>query len=238
MSAGVRILAAVAIAAACVVPAQAQQCASAGQFKGLELYSWPAGEGWMLALVPGTNRAKAPGEIKSHPCAGSVERMIGPLSRLGAGQQVFWFHRRIPGFEYPPDSVVDRVVAAAQRAGVELHGPPREGVGPPGVPENVACTQRARELEQRKAALERARDEADRETFELQRRTVEMDNELRIVDGKDRATVAEYNARAAEHSRRVEAHNRRIASLNTNVAELNAAIGQHDSACGGSLRLR
>ena len=219
-------------------PAEAQQCASAGQFKGLELYSWPARDGWMLSLVPGTNRAKATEEIKSHPCRGSVEQMLVPLSRLGAGQQVFWFHRRIPGFEYPPDNVIDRVAASAQRAGVELHGPPREGIGPAPGPQGSACNERARELEQRKATLERTKEAADRETFELQRKTVEMDNELRTVDGKDRATVAEYNARAAEHTRRVDAHNRRIAQLNAGVAELNAAIDQHAGACGGGLRLR
>lgn len=217
---------------AVVSSAHAQKCPSKGQFKGIELYSWPVGESWRFAMVPGTNRAKPAGEIKGHPCTGNADEMAAVMTRLGDGQLIFWFHRKIPGFTYPPDAVIDRVVASARQAGVDLHGPPRESDASP-VMDIKRCKEWEGQLNQRHAELVRAKESAEQETALIQRESAELATQLRSINSSDRDAVAAHNARAAEHNRRSIAHNQQIVALNEQMAAHHSESTEMLASCSG-----
>ena len=60
-------------------------------FKGVELYSWRAGDEWRFSLLIGTNRVKFEREIKS-PAAtlANLADLKKKLAQLAPGEQVSW----------------------------------------------------------------------------------------------------------------------------------------------------
>jgi hypothetical protein len=95
-------------------------------FKGVELYSWPARDGFRFSLLWGTNRTKTTAEIRSEACAlVSVDALKDVLVRLAPGEHVVWSHRGCPKNRcaYPPNDVVEAVLRHARSAGVVLDRP-------------------------------------------------------------------------------------------------------------------
>jgi hypothetical protein len=211
-------------------PAAAQKCPARNQFKGLELYSWQDSRGWKFALVPGTNRAKPAAEIKGQACVVDADRLAAEFARLGDRQMLFWFHRNIAGFAYPPDDVIEKIVVAAKQAGVEMNGPPRESdIATPSALQQ--CKLRQGELNQRHAELTRARDESNAKTASIERESAELAIQLRNVQGANQEFVAAHNARAAEHNVRAAEHNKHVASLRERMDALNNDMTAMQSAC-------
>ena len=107
--------------------------------KGYELYSWQTGEDWVFTLISGTNRIKSFEEITSAATlledgfvkitVTTMDDLETLLKRLPAGVEVFWsgidlsgeVEEGTPYFTYPPDEIMDRVIAIADEQGVQLH---------------------------------------------------------------------------------------------------------------------
>jgi hypothetical protein len=86
--------------------------------KGYELYSWEDGGQWYFSLLVGTNRMKAPEEIRSC-CGGLVlDQLRGQLLQLPAGQFVTWLSGETLAF--PPDDVVGQVRRICSDRGLQL----------------------------------------------------------------------------------------------------------------------
>jgi hypothetical protein len=220
-----------------IFPVHAQKCPTKDQFKGVELYSWQAAEGWRFALLPGTNRLKTDSEIKSSSCTGSVDQMMEIISRLGDKQHVLWSHDKVSGLMYPPDAVVDRIAASARKHGIVLYGPLREGAASSNA-ELEACKSRESELNQRHAELARVKEEADTETARLERESADLAVKLRALNNGDREAVAAHNARALEHNSKALAHNKLIADLNERMTKQHEETKQMLSTCtSGALKL-
>ena len=139
---------AICLAAACrqaVTPAQPTPTATpplplARSMKGYELYSWPVGEEWHFTLITGTNRNKtveevttgedllaADGWVRIH--VQGVDAIQGVLSRISAGEWVFW-----AGPEWatgnlgagsditlPPQAIIDAIEQHANQLGLQFH---------------------------------------------------------------------------------------------------------------------
>lgn len=107
--------------------------------KGYELYSWQAGGEWIFTLTTGTNRSKSFDEITSTDntledefvkiTVTSIDDLVSLIERLPAGVDLLWSGIDLTGeveegiiyFTYPPDELMDRVVAAAAEKGIQLH---------------------------------------------------------------------------------------------------------------------
>lgn len=116
------------VASLVVVPLQAQERSREKAFKGMELYSWKDSNGdWVFALLPGTNRIKPETEIKKQekqiPNTNELEIRF---SQLAEGEQVFWVNPDRKGFSYPNQSTIDKIIASAKKAKVELHVSPKD----------------------------------------------------------------------------------------------------------------
>jgi len=112
---------ALAGAAACV---EMQGREAQPSFKGMELYSWrgPDGE-WLFGLTPGTNRRKSVEEIQGATTIQGIEELKQALAQLAEGEQVFWSHVGLEGFEYPPAAVLREVQSFAREHEVEVEVP-------------------------------------------------------------------------------------------------------------------
>jgi hypothetical protein len=59
--------------------------------KGWELYSWPNGNDWNYALLPGTNRLKSYGEVVNSPYrVTGIEMLERMLLKLPEGESIIW----------------------------------------------------------------------------------------------------------------------------------------------------
>ena len=107
--------------------------------KGYELYSWQTGDDWIFTLITGTNRVKSFDEITSienqledgylKVTVTSIEDLQTLLKRLPAGVDLIWSGIDLTGeveegtiyFTYPPEEMIEQVVAVAEEQGVVLH---------------------------------------------------------------------------------------------------------------------
>jgi hypothetical protein len=97
--------------------------------KGYELYSWPAGQDWDFALLPGTNRLKTLDQIKSSvPTLHGLEAVKTVLTNLPVGEHVFWMGgnwlrqaQADPGdIAIPPAPVRDQITGFCSQRGIAL----------------------------------------------------------------------------------------------------------------------
>jgi hypothetical protein len=216
--------------AAMSVDAAAQKCPARNQFKGVELYSWQDARGWKFALVPGTNRAKPAGDIKGQGCVVSADQLMAELARLGDKQTIFWFHKNIAGFTYPPDDVIEKIVTAAKQAGVEMNGPPRESDAATPVALKQ-CKDKQGDLNRRHAEMSRVKQEMDGKTAVMDRESAELAAQLRNVQGANQSHVDAHNARSTEHNRRVKEHNENVLAQRQRMDALNAEMTAFESEC-------
>jgi hypothetical protein len=88
--------------------------------KGYELYSWSESDVWYFTLITGTNSLKTYDEITSDRIdqetgdwirikVESVEQIKDVLKRLPKGASIGWTIRRVPGFSFPPEQMVDEI---------------------------------------------------------------------------------------------------------------------------------
>lgn len=104
-------------------------------FKGYELYSWQEGEEWHFTLITGTNRNKTVEEVLSpvplvvsdgwvHIHAVGAEELKATLSRLPAGEHVFWFSEFYgeggEAISLPPRDAVEAISSHATACGLDL----------------------------------------------------------------------------------------------------------------------
>ena len=107
--------------------------------KGYELYSWQAGSTRVYTLATGTNRDKSFEEITAVEntidggyvkiTVTSLEDLKTLLSRLPAGEEVFWGGIDLAGqgsegtiyFSYPPDEELSQILRYSQELGINLH---------------------------------------------------------------------------------------------------------------------
>ena len=93
------------------------------RFKGVEMYSWKdAKQGWVYALLSGTNRLKTEAEVKSSPRLVGTGTLGPALEKLAEGEQVFWSSHGLDGFELPPVAKIREIKALAKKARVKLSG--------------------------------------------------------------------------------------------------------------------
>ena len=93
----------------------------------MELYSWQNSNGnWVFAVVGGTNRLKTEAEIKKKENQiGSMDQLSQVFEKLAEHEQVYWFHRKLKGFAYPDEKMVDSIASLARKANVDLYVPPK-----------------------------------------------------------------------------------------------------------------
>ena len=101
--------------------------------KGYELYSWREPEQLVLVfvLLPGTNRNKTLQEIAAAPKIRGVSALKAELDLLAPGENVFWFHDRVPAdpdvgvkLVYPDGGATLDILRWAKRpCEIELHMP-------------------------------------------------------------------------------------------------------------------
>ncbi|MFA5160794.1 MAG: hypothetical protein WC421_00965 [Elusimicrobiales bacterium] len=94
--------------------------AMAHSMKGWELYSWPAGDGWKFALLPGTNRLKNAGEITAGPAVYGAEQLKAQIKTLARGEQILWNLRNMEGFSMPPQDTVSDLSDYCKDKGIDL----------------------------------------------------------------------------------------------------------------------
>jgi len=88
---------------------------------GYELYSWYGGPDWCFALVAGTSHVKRYEEISARDVRiEGVQALEEVLSRLPAGERVYWSVQRIPGTTLPPARTVEELFAFCNDIGVWL----------------------------------------------------------------------------------------------------------------------
>jgi hypothetical protein len=208
----------------------AQKCPARNQFKGIELYSWQDARGWKFALVPGTNRPKPAGEIKGQGCVIGTDQLTAEIARLGDKQSIFWFHKNITGFTYPPDEVIEKIVTAAKQAGTEMNGPPRESDAATPVALKQ-CKDKQGDLNRRHAELSLNKQQMDSKTAVMDRESAELAAQLRNVQGANQSHVDAHNARSAEHNRRVKEHNDNVLALRQRMDTLNIEMTAFESEC-------
>lgn len=99
--------------------------------KGYELYSWQVENEWYFTLITGTNRLKSYEEITSGEdvvsedgwikiTVKSVGSIEATLSQLPEGEAIFWLTRRIPGFSFPSEEIIDDIKAYCDQLGLKL----------------------------------------------------------------------------------------------------------------------
>jgi len=94
-------------------------------FKGMELYSWQAGDTWFFSLLPGTNRNKPCSEVTES--YNTIDSLKVKLALLPEGENVFWSNRtdgEIPqghsDLSYPPEEIIEELVEWCKKFNIEL----------------------------------------------------------------------------------------------------------------------
>lgn len=92
------------------------------RFKGVEVYSWQDDKGvWRYAILDGTNRQKTEQEVKAAQTVYTgTDKFVAALKLLAEGEMVFWFNKRLTGFEYPPKDDLKKIDEAAKAAKIQL----------------------------------------------------------------------------------------------------------------------
>ena len=95
-------------------------------FKGMELYSWQAGEDeWIFSVMDGTNRLKTVEEVQGN--ALDIEGVKYRFCEMAIGETVFWIHGAMDNssgdlvkFIFPPQSLVRELEEHAAQCEIEL----------------------------------------------------------------------------------------------------------------------
>ena len=97
--------------------------------KGVELYSWKAGDGTTrFSFLWGTDRQKTEEQVKFPACAvDSLAELKAVVGKLAEGEQVFWMWdaRECASCSYPSPDVVANVVAYGREAGITIEAKQR-----------------------------------------------------------------------------------------------------------------
>jgi len=91
-------------------------------FKGIEMYSWKDDNGkWRFRIMNGTNRQKTEEWIKmSAQDTVFMNDLQSSFIKLAKGQEVYWFHKGIEGFMYPPESYMYQIEAIAKKFDIKI----------------------------------------------------------------------------------------------------------------------
>lgn len=104
-----------------VNPAQSRNAKLPRSMKGYELYSWELRGEWHFALLVGTNRLKTRSEINSPKIrVRGIKALKKKLSRLAAGEEVFWSAGMVSGTVVPPERIVEEVKNYCKRYGITV----------------------------------------------------------------------------------------------------------------------
>ena len=90
--------------------------------KGIELYSWKDDDNkWVFVMMTGTNRNKSTDEVKkAKDQIKGVVALKQAFGKLAKNKYVSWSNRGLKGFEYPPKAIRQEIVAAAEKAEIDL----------------------------------------------------------------------------------------------------------------------
>jgi hypothetical protein len=231
------VLGAAVVAGSLLSPAaSAQKCPAAGAGGAFELYSWRAGDAWRFALLPAVARARNEREIKAHPCRGPEP----PLDELRSARmpEVFWFHRRLKGFEYPPEATLRDIRRDSDfLGGLVLYGPPQDGDTAPA--DAKECRSRDETLVILRGALEARQAELRGQSLELVRIGRQL-NETReqVEKAGDVAAMEAFNARVDVNQENGKRLFERLDKLNGEVEVHNRVVDAMLAGCSHRLRSR
>lgn len=91
-------------------------------FKGWELYSWRNQQSntWNFSLLQGTNRNKTEEEIKSSKATKDIDSLKAELKEIAPNESVSWLLNGAKGLEYPPEVIVDEIIAIGKKNGFNI----------------------------------------------------------------------------------------------------------------------